>query len=101
MKTRQDDFSNNSHAEENNVALSVTFKGADGGYYRAELDMSPASFIRVIKGNAVRPVQFQKYVKHSTDEEKKQYNGRAGHYEPAKNVIQMIASLVEEDAIKA
>lgn len=96
MKTRQDDFSTTSHNEEDNVAVSVTFRGADGGYYKADLDMSPASFLRVIKNNAVRPIQFQKYIKHSTEEEKKQYNGRAGHYEPAKNVVAMIASLVEE-----
>lgn len=98
MKTRQDDFSTGSHPEENNLALSIVFKGSDGGYYKCEMDMSPASFQKVIVGNATRKPSWQKYVKHNTDDEKKAHNGRAGHYEPAKNVTGMILGLIEETA---
>lgn len=96
MKTRQDDFSKDSHPEENNVGASFSFKGADGKYYKAEMDFSPASFQKVIVANAVRKPQWGEYIKHTTEEEKKKYNNRAGHYEPAKNVNQIIASLIEE-----
>lgn len=97
MKTRNDDFSETNHAEEQNIAGGFTFKNTDGKYYRLDLDLSPSSFMRVISANCIRkPLPWQEYVKHQTDEEKNQYNGRAGHYVPAKNVTQIIASLIEE-----
>jgi len=97
MKTRQDDFSNHSYPEENNIAGSFTFKASDGKYFKLELDFSPASFMNTIAKNAIRkPLPWGEYIKHSTEEEKKKYNGRNGHYEPAKNVSQIIASLIEE-----
>lgn len=99
MKTRQDDFSAGSHPEENNIQGTFVFKGSDGGYYKCEMDLSPSSFQRVIVANAKIKPTWQKYIKHNTEEEKKAHNGRAGHYEPAKNVSGMILSLVEESPI--
>ena len=97
MKTRNDDFSNSVHAEEHNVSGTFTFKGEDGNYYRLDLDFSPSSFIKVVANSSIRkPLPWGQYIKHKTDEEKAKYNGRAGHYEPAKNVTQIIASLIEE-----
>lgn len=97
MKTRNDDFSNATYAEENNIAGTFVFRTGDGKYNKLELDFSPSSFLKVIQGNAVRkPLAWQEYVKHNSEEEKKQYGGRAGHYIPAKNITQQIASLVEE-----
>lgn len=97
MKTRNDDFSNATHAEEENIAGSFSFRGADGKFYRLDLDFSPASFMRIVAQNSIRkPLPWGEYVKHNTDEEKKKYNGRPGHYEPAKNVTSIIASLIEE-----
>lgn len=98
MKTRQDDFSTNSHPEENNVGASFSFKASDGKYYKCDMDFSPESFLRVIGKNAVRKPSWGEYVKHTTEDEKKKYNGRSGHYEPAKNVMSIIASLIEEKA---
>ena len=101
MKTRNDDFSEATHPEENNIAGTFAFRDANGKYYKLELDFSPSSFLKVVQGNCIRkPLSWQEYVKHTTEEQKKEFNGRAGHYIPAKSVTQMIASLVEE-TIKA
>ena len=97
MKTRKDDFSELSHPEEQNVSGTFAFRNTDGKYYKAEVDFSPESFMNVIVKNCrTKPFPFGEYVKHQSEEEKKQYNGRAGHYVPAKNVTQIIASLIEE-----
>ena len=97
MKSRNDDFSNGTHPEENNITAKFGFRSAEGKYFALELDFSPSSFLEVIQRNCIRkPLAWQEYVKHTTEEQKKEYAGRAGHYVPAKNVSQMIASLVEE-----
>lgn len=97
MKTRKDDFSPLSHPEEQNVEGQFVFKNTDGKYYKATVDLSPSSFMNfVVKNCLTKPFPWGEYVKHTTEAETTQYNGRKGHYIPAKNVNGIIASLIEE-----
>lgn len=93
MKTVRCDFTGNEFDTENRIGASFTFSN-DGKFYRADLDVSPEAFMKFIVGNIRgKNIPFGRYVKHTTEEEKAQYRGKAGHYEPAKNVIGLIASL--------
>lgn len=102
MKTRTCDFSGRSHAEENNISASFSFRDASGNYYTAELDVSPESFLSLIGSKTViKPFPWTKFVPF-TETEMSQYkakspNGkRKGNYVPDKGVNSIIASLVSD-----
>lgn len=99
MKTRNDDFSRESYPEENNVQATFAFKALDGKYYKAELDISPSSFINVVAKHCIRkPFPWAEFVRFTEEEQAKQpaNSRRKGTYKPAPNVNGIIASLIEE-----
>jgi hypothetical protein len=99
MKERSDDFSNERHAEENNIALTVEFRDATGNYYKAELDLSPRSFLDVVAKNCrVKPFPWQKFTRFTAEEQSKQpaNSRKRGTYTPDKSVNSIISSLIEE-----
>ena len=83
MKTVRDDFTGAEHSTEDNVKVTVSFSDGDS-YFKAEIDASPQSVIEYIAKNAKGgALPFGRYIKHISEEDKKKYNGKAGHYEPA------------------
>jgi|SRR6185503_18796507 len=99
MKERSDDFSNNRHPEEHNIAMTLEFRDASGTFYKAELDMSPSSFLDIlVKSCRIKPFPWQKFTRFTAEEKAKQpaNSRRQGTYAPDKSVNSIIASLVEE-----
>ena len=102
MKTNNDDFSGLEYNTELNVSGVFTFVAPDGKYFKAELDISPKSFLDVIAKHCIRkPFPWQEFVRFSETEQaeelrKKPSSKRKGTYKPAGNVNSIIASLVEE-----
>ena len=103
MKTRNCDFSGKEYPEENNISATLQFRSAEGKFYKAELDISPTSFVNLIAKNSVRkPFPFEEFVPFTeaqlAEYKMKSPNGkRKGTYKPA-NVVPIIASLIEETA---
>lgn len=90
-----DDITGEQFAKENRISVEISFTNpADKKFYKTKLDISPKTYTEKIA--TMTKLQWSAYFKHTTDEEKKKYDGKAGHYEPAKNVGQIIASLIEE-----
>lgn len=104
MKTRNDDFSGNEYAQELNIAGTFEWNSPDGKYYKAELDISPSSFLSVIAKHCIRKPfpwsEFKRFTDAELENEKrtKPNSRRRGTYSPAGNVNAMIASTVEEKA---
>ena len=99
MKTRNCDFSGKTYAQELNIAATFEFNAPDGKYYKAELDISPESFIGFIARNAVvKPFPWQLFTRFTAEELAKQpaNSRKRGTYTPAGNVNSIIASLIEE-----
>lgn len=93
MKTVRDDLTGKEHSEEENVSVAISFS-SEGSYFKAMLDISPDTFMKVFGD---KKVPFQKYFRHKTEAEKAEYNGRAGHYEPAKGAIAILAGMTSQE----
>ena len=79
--------------------MQLEFRDPNGNYYKAELDVSPESFIGVIARNViVKPFPWQKFTRFTDEEQAKQpaNSRKKGTYSPAPNVNQIIASLITE-----
>lgn len=96
MRTVRDDFTGKEHRQEENVSLQISFAN-EKIFYKAVLDISPKTYLELF-GN--KKVSFGKYIKHKTEEQKAEYNGAVGHYEPVKNAGALIASMAT-DEVKA
>lgn len=102
MKTRNDDFSGAEYEQSLNISGEFTFNSPDGKYFKAELDVSPNSFLNVIVKNCIRkPFPWQEFHRFTEEElakelREKPASRRKGTYKPATNVNAIIASLVED-----
>lgn len=91
MRPIKDDISGKEHSKERNISLQVTFRSGET-FHKAIMDISPETYMALF-GKVKVP--FGKYIKHETEELKKKYNGKDGHYEPINNGNAIIASMIE------
>lgn len=91
-----DDLTNEQFDKTHRIGVEISFTNpADKKFYKAKIDISPRTYME--KFGTIIPAKFwMEYFKHTTDAEKAKFDGKEGHYEPAKNVKAIIASLVEE-----
>ena len=91
MRTIKDDFTGKEHSADRNISLQITFR-SEKVFYKALVDISPETYMSLF-GKVKVP--FGKYIKHKTEEEKAEYNGKEGHYVPVGNGNSIIATMVE------